>query len=186
MTTDADLLRRAHDDPAAFRRLYERHAAAVHAYHLRRTGDPDAAQDLTAETFAQAWIARRRFRDRAGGSAAPWLFGIARNVLLASVRRRRLELAACARLGLMEELDRTPSTAVPHDGWLDGLDDALDAAVADLPPDQREAIRLRVEEDLTYDDAARRVDATPQVVRARVSRGLRTLRTRLDATGGDR
>jgi RNA polymerase sigma-70 factor (ECF subfamily) len=182
MTTDAELLRRAHDDPAAFRRLYERHAGAVHAYHLRRTGAPDAAEDLTAETFAQAWIARRRFRDRAGGSAAPWLFGIARNVLLHSVRRRRLELAACARLGLMEELDRAPSAAAPHDGWLEGLDEALDA----LPPDQREAIRLRVEDDLTYDDAARRVDATPQVVRARVSRGLRTLRTRLDATGGDR
>ena len=75
LTTDAELLRRAHDDPAAFRRLYERHAAAVHAYHLRRTGSPDAAQDLTAETFAQAWTARRRFSDRAGGSAAPWLFG---------------------------------------------------------------------------------------------------------------
>ena len=44
-----------------------------------------------------------------------------------------------------------------------------------LPPDQREAIRLRVEEDLSYDDAARRVDATPQVVRARVSRGLKTM-----------
>ncbi|HTI33575.1 MAG TPA: sigma-70 family RNA polymerase sigma factor [Miltoncostaea sp.] len=182
MTTDAELLRRAHDDPAAFRRLYERHAAAVHAYHLRRTGAPDAAEDLTAETFAQAWTARRRFRDAAGGSAAPWLFGIARHVLLASVRRRRLELRACARLGVMEELDRAPSGAVPHEAWLEGLDKALD----DLPPDQREAIRLRVEEDLSYDDAARRVDATPQVVRARVSRGLRTLRTRLDATGGDR
>lgn len=186
MTTDAELLRRAHDDPAAFRRLYERHAGAVHAYHLRRTGVPDAAEDLTAETFAQAWTARRRFRDRAGGSAAPWLFGIARHVLLAAVRRRRLELAACARLGVLDELDRTPSAAVPHDGWLDGLDDALDAAMDGLPADQREAIRLRVEEDLSYDDAARRLDATPQVVRARVSRGLRTLRTRLDATGGDR
>ena len=182
MTTDAELLRRAHDDPAAFRRLYERHAAALHTYHLRRTGDAEAAQDLTAETFAQAWIARRRFRDRAGGSAAPWLFGIARPLLLQSVRRHRLELRACARLGVMEELDRAPSHAEPHEGWLEGLDEALAA----LPPDQREAIRLRVEEDLSYDDVARHAEASPQVVRARVSRGLRSLRTRLDVTGGDR
>ena len=82
MSSDADLIRRALTDADAFRRLYDRHATAVHAYHLRRSGDPHAAQDLTAETFAQAWLSRARFRDDADGSAAPWLFGIARNVLL--------------------------------------------------------------------------------------------------------
>jgi RNA polymerase sigma-70 factor (ECF subfamily) len=82
----------------------------------------------------------------------------------------------------MEELDRAPSGAEPHEGWLHGLDEALAA----LPPDQREAIRLRVEEDLSYDAVARRAGASPQVVRARVSRGLRSLRTRLDVTGADR
>lgn len=182
MTTDAELLRRAYDDPHAFRELYERHATWVHAYHLRRSRDPFAAQDLTAETFAEAWIGRRRFRDDAQGSAAPWLWGIARNVLLASVRARFLERSACERLGLLDALDRPSVEPEPHEGWLDGLDEALDL----LTPDQREAIRLRVVEDLTYDDAARRADVTPEVVRARVSRGLRTLRTRLDATGGDR
>ena len=103
-------------------------------------------------------------------------------MLLSSVRRRRLERAACERLGLMSGLDRPAVEPEPHEGWLDGLDEAM----AELPEDQREAIRLRVVEDLSYADAARRTDATPQVVRSRVSRGLRTLRTRLDATGGDR
>ena len=87
-----------------------------HRYHLRRCGDPHAAQDLTAETFAQAWLARTRFTDRAGGSAGPWLFGIARNVLLRSVRARWLERAACERLGLRERLDRGPARAVPGRG----------------------------------------------------------------------
>lgn len=182
MSTDAQLIERARDDPSAFRALYDRYAAPIHGYHLRRSRDPHAAQDLTAETFAQAWISRSRFRDEAGGSAGPWLFGIARNVLLASVRARRLERGACARLGILEELDRPAVEPAPDESWLDGLDEAI----ADLPADQRDAIRMRVVEDLSYPDAAARLDASPQVVRARVSRGLRTLRTRLDSDGGPR
>lgn len=183
MTSDAELIRRARTDAGAFRLLYDRHAAAIHAFHLRRSGDPHAAQDLTAETFAQAWLGRERFRDEAGGSAGPWLAGIARNVLLASVRRGRLERGACKRLGVRDRIDR-PGAAepVPGEGWIEGLD----AAMAALSDDQREAIRLRVVEDMTYEDAAARLDATPQAVRARVSRGLRVLRTRLDADGGRR
>ena len=99
MRTDAELLRAARTDAHAFRKLYDRHVSRIYGYHLRRSGDADAAHDLTAETFAQAWLARRRFRDRAAGSAVPWLFGIARNVLLMSVRRRRLERSGASGSG---------------------------------------------------------------------------------------
>src|ERR1700761_8011844 len=119
MRSDAELVRAARSDPAAFRELYDRYAATIYGFHLRRTHDTDAAHDLTAETFAQAWIARRRFRDRAGGTAGPWLFGIARHVLSQSVRRRRIELAACAKLGLFERLDEPRATAEPDHTWLD-------------------------------------------------------------------
>ena len=85
MRTDAELLRAARTDPHAFRELYDRHASRVYGYHLRRSGDDGAAHDLTAETFAQAWLSRRRFRDRAAGSAEPWLFWVARHVLFPSV-----------------------------------------------------------------------------------------------------
>lgn len=176
---DAELLRRARSDPAAFRALYDRYAARVHRYHLRRCGDPHAAQDLTAETFARAWIVRERFRDRAGGSAGPWLFGIARNVLLGSVRARRLERSACERLGLEARLDAGPARTVPDESWLDGAGELLD----ELPPGQAEAVRLHVIDDLDYDAAAARLDTTPQAVRARVSRGLRALRLRHDDGG---
>src|ERR1043165_9376969 len=87
--TDAELLRDAAGTPQAFRTLYDRYAERVVGYHLRRAGDREAALDLAAETFAQAWLSRRRFRDEAGGSAGPWLFAIARAVLLASGGRRR-------------------------------------------------------------------------------------------------
>jgi RNA polymerase sigma factor (sigma-70 family) len=169
--TDADLLAAARTDPAAFRALYDRYAARVLRYHERRTHDADAAHDLTAETFAQAWLARERFRDKAGGSAGPWLFAIARHVLLASVRRRALEQSACRRLGL--ELSGT--TTEPEERWLDGLDEAL----AELPETQREAIRLRVEDDLGYDDVAASLGTTPEAARVRVHRGLAALRNRL-------
>src|SRR5215207_11755658 len=107
--TDAELLASARTNAGAFRSLYDRYAARVLRYHERRTHDADAAHDLTAETFAQAWLAHGRFRDEAGGSAGPWLFAIARHVLLASVRREALERTACERLGLFERLDREPA-----------------------------------------------------------------------------
>src|SRR5215211_1984140 len=147
MKSDATLLHEARNRPAAFRELYERYADGVHRFHLRRSRDADAAHDLTAETFAQAWLSRAAFRDEAAGSAGPWLFAIARHVLLASVRRQAIERTACQRLGVFERLDREPAQVEPGGEWLDGLDEAFD----ELPESQREAITLRIVADLDYD-----------------------------------
>src|SRR5947207_1404087 len=114
--TDADLLAAARTDASAFRAFYDRYAERIYRYHLRRAGERQAAHDLTAETFAQAWFARSRFRDCAGGTAGPWLYAIARNVLVDSVRRRRLEHGACERLGLLAEAQ----AAEPDETWLEG------------------------------------------------------------------
>jgi RNA polymerase sigma-70 factor (ECF subfamily) len=175
LRTDAELLRAARTDAHAFRELYDRHAQRVYGFHLRRCGDVDAAHDLTAETFAQAWLVRRRFKDRAGGSAAPWLIGNARNVLLVSVRKRRLERTACERLAVLERLDSEPAAVTPDESWLDGLDDA----VAELPDGQRDAILLRIGADLDYEAVAAALDTSPPSARLRVHRGLTTLRNRL-------
>jgi DNA-directed RNA polymerase specialized sigma24 family protein len=130
-STDATLVARARSDAAAFGELYQRYAAVIYRYHCRCCGDADAAHDLTAETFAQAWLARARFRDEAGGSAAPWLYGIARNVLLMSVRRHRLECAGLARLGLLGDPAAVSGREhVPDEAWLEQLEAALD----ELPP----------------------------------------------------
>ncbi|HUQ22121.1 MAG TPA: sigma factor, partial [Gaiellaceae bacterium] len=69
--TDAELLRAACGHAPAFRDFYDRHGRRIYTFHLGRTRDPDAAHDLTAETFAQAWLSRRRFVDGAAGSALP-------------------------------------------------------------------------------------------------------------------
>ena len=164
--SDAALLAAA--DPDAFRELYARYAERIFGYFVRRSGDHDAAFDLTAETFAQAWIMRRRFRDEAAGSAAPWLFGIARNVLLMSVRRGRLERAAVERLDGPYE----PATAAPDERWAEGVDELLDS----LPASQREAVRLRVVEQLEYEEVALALGTSPEAARVRVHRGLSALR----------
>ena len=175
MRTDAQLIRAARTDAGAFRELHDRYADQVHGYHLRRTRDPHAAHDLTAETFAQAWLARRRFRDRAGGSAGPWLFGIARNLLAQSVRRRRIELRACERIGLLERLDGPLATSEPDEVWLDGLDEAM----AELPATERDAVELRVVDGLPYDAVAAGLSTSEGAARVRVARGLGRLRQRL-------
>jgi RNA polymerase sigma-70 factor (ECF subfamily) len=170
LPTDAQLLAAARTDAAAFRVFYDRYAGRVYGYHLRRTREREAAHDLTAETFAQAWVARMRFRDKLDGTAGPWLFAIARNVLVTSVRRGRLERTACERLGLPVE-----ASADPDEAWLDGLDEALYG----LPAGQLDAIRLRVVDELAYEDVARELGTTTDAARVRVHRGLRTLRLRL-------
>ena len=177
VSSDAFLLAAARHDPDAFRELYERYAEAVHGYFVRRTGSRAAALDLTAETFAQAWLVRARFRDEAGGSAAPWIYGIARNVLLMSIRRGAIERRATERLGLREQLDRPQyvEDRVPDGGWADGADELLDT----LPADQREAVRLRVVEDMEYADIAQALGTTPGAARVRVHRGLTALKRHL-------
>jgi RNA polymerase sigma factor (sigma-70 family) len=174
MESDADLMRAARVDADAFGQIYERYSPRVFDFHVRRCRDEDAALDLTAETFAQAWLSRRSFRDLAGGSAGPWLFAIARNVLSRSVRTQRLEREACRRLGVLERLDQLPSSSVPDESWLEGLDDFF----AELPAEYREAISMRVVDEQDYGEIAKRTGMSRGLARVRVHRGLEALRAR--------
>jgi len=179
--SDAQVIRAALEDPDSFRILYDRYAARLHAFFVRRTGSNDVALDLTAETFAQAWTSRRRFRDQTGGSAAPWLFAIARRVLIRCVSRRRLETTMLERLQVdLRAWNRAEAT--PDERWLAGLDGDVETALAALPTEQRQAIELRVLAELPYAEIADGLGCTPTAARIRVSRGLATLRARLEGT----
>jgi RNA polymerase sigma factor (sigma-70 family) len=169
--TDAELLRQSRRDPAAFRVVYDRHVVRLHAFLLRRTGDSTAAFELTAETFARAWLARDRFRDL-GEGAAPWLFGIARNVLAGSVRARAIPRDGRRRVGL----EAAETLAAPREAWLACLDEDLAAALATLPETQRRAVELRVMDGTGYDEIGRELDISPGAARVRVHRGLAALR----------
>jgi RNA polymerase sigma factor (sigma-70 family) len=176
VATDAELICAARRDPARFGELYDRHAIAVDAWFRRQGVANSEAADLTAETFAQAWRGHRRFRDQRGGSAAPWLYGIAHNLLCRYWHRDRVETSARERLGM------------PVTGYATAEYDDADArvsaemlgpdllrAVDNLPPDQRRALELRVISQLAYEEIASRLNCSPRAARMRVSRALRTL-----------
>jgi RNA polymerase sigma-70 factor (ECF subfamily) len=175
--SDAELL--ASSDADAFAVLYDRHVARVFGWARPRVGDH--AADLTAEVFARAWLSRRSFRDRADGAAFPWLFGIAQNVLRDSLRRRRVEDRARARLGLPRSVAPDPAYEAVE-GRL-SLPAAALRALAELPDGERELLDLRIVQERSYLDIADRLRCTPQAARLRVSRTLRRLNL---ALGGDR
>ena len=178
--TDAELLKAASEDPQAFREFYDRYAVWIRSWFVRHTGSETASLDLTAETFAQAWHSSRRFRDEADGSGAPWLFGIARNLLRQYHKHNRIESAARARMGLpvsfaeCEDYERVDDRS--EAGALAPL---LRHALRALPAEQRRALELRIVHGLPYDAVAGRLGCSQNAARLRVSRALRALTTQL-------
>jgi RNA polymerase sigma-70 factor (ECF subfamily) len=170
--TDEELLVLTRSDADAFAELYDRHAGAL-ADWLARRSPPDVAQELFAETFAQAWCARRRYRP-AKGPARAWLYGIARHLLHDSYRRLAVEDRARRRLGVLEETAPAPDAESRLDAA--AVRAELEAALENLPPAVRAAVVLRVVEQLDYDELAARLGCSSQAARLRVSRGLRALR----------
>jgi RNA polymerase sigma factor (sigma-70 family) len=134
-TDDALLLS---GDPEHFGRFYDRYVESLLAFFQRRTRDPEAAADLTAETFAAALVARRRYEPRATPAAA-WLFGIAQHKLTDYRRRGSAEDRMRRRLGMEHVAVSAKDAELIR--WL-GEEVAV-AMVAELPPDQRDAIRAR-------------------------------------------
>ena len=165
-------------DPAAFAQFYDRYERAVVGYFMRRTRDPELAADLTAEVFAAALAAAEGYQEL-GMTAAPWLFTIANNTLLSSVRKGRVEEAARRQVGMLDAVElREPSLGrveqvVAGDAWVAEL-------LSRLPEDQRAAVRARVLEDRSYEEIASRLQTSSLVIRKRVSRGLARLRGELE------
>jgi RNA polymerase sigma-70 factor (ECF subfamily) len=175
-STDEELLLANTSD--AFGEFYDRHARALMGYFARRTHDPQAAADLTSETFASAIVAQRRFR-RDGAPATAWLFAIA-------ARR----LADYQRRGWVDERVRRSLAMEPRplneeDAGIIGLlaEDVTFELLADLPVDQRDAVTGHVVQDRGYPELATDGSTSEAVVRQRVSRGLATLRRRMGARG---
>ncbi len=173
--SDEELLQLGRADPQAFGVFYDRYEDLLLGFFRRATGRSDLAADLTAEVFAQALGSLDRFQSDLGAGKA-WLLGIARHELAQMWRRGRVEARARRRLHMepialsdedIEQINRLG--ALPE---LDSL-----ALLESLPPDQRAAVRGRVIEARDYEDLAREFECSELVVRQRVSRGLRVLRS---------
>ena len=169
-SSDAELLDSGSSED--FGRLYDRHARAVLAFACRRTADPDLAADVTAETFAAAYLSRRRFRD-AGGGALPWLLGIARHEVSRAVRANRARDRARRRIGVSSvAMDETSYERIEELADLADLRAAVRDALRSMSPKVAEAVALRVGEELPYDEVARRLNCSEGAARVRVARGL--------------
>jgi RNA polymerase sigma-70 factor (ECF subfamily) len=176
--SDADLLWSTAEDPDAFGAFYDRYEDQLLAFFVRATGRGELAVDLAAETFAAALESVASFRPSLG-SAKGWLFGIARHNLADAWRRGTVEDRARRRLGMQPlALADEELYAVEELAGRAGLD-ALEL-LRELPADQREAIQARVLGERDYAELARELQCSQSVVRQRVSRGLRTLRARIE------
>ena len=159
----------APDREVRFRRVCEAHTAAVLAYALRRVPREDAA-DVVAETFLVAW--RRLDEIDPGRSALPWLYAVARRVLLSQQRAIRRQAAIAERVAAAERAGADASSALP------GSQRVLEA-LAKLPEKEREVLMLSAWEELPSPEAARVLGCTATAYRIRLHRARRRLRVQL-------
>ncbi len=174
MVSDEELLVASVGDEEAFAVFYRRHARPLAGFFMRRTGDAELAADLTAETFAAALASRRRF-DPAKGAAIGWLYGIARHKLARTLSHGRVEDRARRALGMAPLAldDEAIELVVTAEGDVVEL-------LQRLPADQRAAIEARVVDEQEYEQIAAATHTSEAVIRKRVSRGLASLRRKLE------
>jgi RNA polymerase sigma-70 factor (ECF subfamily) len=163
-----------------FLKLYKRMAGVLLVFFQRRVHDAELATDLTADTFTMALERREQYRGSTDDELSGWLWAIARSLLRDHERREETGRRTAGRLSRERraltdrEIERIEDLAGIRE-----LREAVAAGMADLPPDHRDAVALRVLEDMSYVEIAQRLDITPSGARTRVSRGLRILADRI-------
>ena len=162
---DSEILGSLPGQPELMGVLYQRHGAAVFRYLARRAG-PAPAEDLLSEVFVAALDSRTRVVAHDSGSALPWLYGIAMNVL-----RRHFR----------QETARSVAALDPGMDW-DAVDARLDAeakrgqlrsALTALPERDRELLLLVAWEGLTPAEAAAVLGIGQVAARSRLHRARR-------------
>ena len=172
------MVERARSDPEAFGELYRRYLPRVHAFAYRRTGDVEAAEDVTSAAFERALRNLDAFHWQPGGFG-PWLFRITANELIDHYRRTGRASSprargAAARLAAGPGLD--PADVV-HDR--DAVAVML-AAMDHLSPRYQQALSLRYLSGLTPDEAAAAMGVSKPTMAVVVHRATRSLRRILD------
>lgn len=177
--SDARVIARSREEPEHFAALFDRYADDVHRYVARRIG-PEAAEDLTAETFTTAFQ-RRHTYDLTRADARPWLFGIATNLM---GRHRRAEARRFKALSKVQEPvqhdEPVADRAVARAGAT-GVRAELAAALAGLSARHRDVVLLVAWGGLGYEETAEVLGVPVGTVRSRLNRARGKLR---EALGG--
>ena len=186
---DAQLVRRVQKgDLRAFEELVERYKQPLANFIYRIVGDATEAEDLAQQAFVQMYGAIRQFEPRARFST--WLFVIARNLCLNELRRRQRHPAESLEPlmhGEEGDQDRTVARGVedrqmrrPDERVLSGeLWEKAQQAIDQLPENQRTALMLWIETDLSYEQIAEVLQCSLSAVKSLIHRARETLRQRL-------
>jgi RNA polymerase sigma-70 factor (ECF subfamily) len=169
--------------------LYDRHAGVVFALLMRIVGDQGAAEDLLQEVFVRAWQQAHTF-DETRGTTRVWLHGIAHNLALNELRRRRRRPQEQGRAASAERdgddlagiVDMGPDPAV--DAWCAIRDAELAHALDQLPPGQR-AVLLLYAQGFSQSQIAAQLGEPLGTVKSRMRRALWRVREALLAIGID-
>jgi RNA polymerase sigma-70 factor, ECF subfamily len=169
---EADLIARARAGEAGAREeLVRRYLDDVYRLTSRILGDRDLAQDATQDTFVNALGALSRFRGEA--SFRTWLLRIAVNASRSlgrrQVRRREVNLVLA---------DHEPSREQDPAARAENVTEArrVEAVLGRLPPKQRLAVALRVQQGLSYAEIAVALSCTEGAARVNYHLGVKRLR----------
>ncbi len=152
-----------HRDRAAFRQLFEHYAPRVKGYLKRQGCDDGTAEDLAQEAMLRVWHKAQQF-DPARASPATWIFTIARNLRIDAIRREmRPEPDRAEAMATMVPEPQPDALAAAAEGRRD-----VRAALADLPPEQAEIVRMSFFEDRSHSEIAAALDVPLGTVKSRL------------------
>jgi RNA polymerase sigma factor (sigma-70 family) len=172
VTTDSEIIRGSRADPRRFGELFDRHARSIHRYARARTNE-STADDVVGETFLLAFERRETF-DQTWSDAAPWLFGIATNLIRRHHRAEARSLRALEKfVEPAESGDDTAASAARLDAA--SAVHELGRTLRRMPAIDRDTLLLYAWADLTYEQIAAAMDVPIGTVRSRLNRARRTL-----------
>ena len=171
------MLAYAQGDVAAFEALYARHRGTLYSFLLRAARDRSTAEELFQDTWSRVIAARVRYQAQAKFST--WLLQIAHNLLIDSYRRKR-PLAH----GEEAELALARYEIPEHEQPEHALSDfehrrRLQLAIEQLPDEQRTAVLLRLENDLSLEEIAQITGTGRETVKSRLRYAMNRLREQL-------
>lgn len=182
--TDSDAIERMQrGESEGLAQLYDRHATAVYSLALRIVRRPADAEDVTQDVFTQAWRSAARF-DLGRGAPAAWLLMMARSRAIDCLRRRRdgVPVAGDGDITGVHIPDPSPSVE-----WRAATEEQVrlaQAAIEQLPAEQRTVVELAYYDGLTQSEIASRLASPLGTVKTRVRLGLKALRDTLANHGG--
>lgn len=180
--SDSELMRRfAGGDLPAFEQLYNRHKGGLMRFLQRGLGRRETAEECFQEVWSRVIAARDRYQ--ADARFATWLYQIANNLLIDQFRRQRPELNVETLPEAESQSDNplAPSAALSPEDTLGAFEQArrLQHALAELPEEQRIAVQLRLEQELSLEEIGAITGAGRETVKSRLRYALDKLKDRL-------